>query len=187
MAPMRDDDPMIEQPLERSLRDAVASLRAERDVPELWRARVLQEVRRASVSRRRRRRIVLAAASLIVVLGGSALIAGHRSTHVDVPAVASVLVEIPPDAAPVRYTFDAPGARRVALVGDFDAWSPSGRPMRRSADGRTWELSVALPPGRHAFAYLVDGILRVDPNAARAVEDDFGVPSSVIVIASGRT
>ena len=187
MGPMRDDDPMIEQPLERSLHDAVASLRAERDVPELWRARVLQEVRRASVSRRRRRRIVLAAASLIVVLGGSALIARQHATRTDVAAVASGRVAIPPDAAPVRFTFDAPGARRVALVGDFDAWSPSGRPMRRSADGRTWELSVALPPGRHAFAYLVDGILRVDPNAARAVEDDFGVPSSVIVIASGRT
>jgi len=184
---MRDDDPMIEQPLERSLHEAVASLRAEREVPELWRARVLQDVRRASVARRRRRRIVLAAATLIVVLGGSALIVRQHSMRTDVTAVASGRLALHPDAAPVHFTFDAPGARRVALVGDFDAWSPNGRPMRRSADGRTWEVSVALPPGRHAFAYLVDGVLRVDPNAARAVEDDFGVPSSVIVIASGRT
>ena len=184
---MRDDDPMIEQPLERSLHDAIASLRAARDVPELWRARVLQEVRRASIARRRRRRIALAAATLVVVLGGSALIVRHYSTRAHVASLASGRVAIPPEAAPVRFIFDAPGAQRVALVGDFDAWSPNGRPMRRSNDGRTWELSVVLPPGRHAFAYLVDGILRVDPNAARAVEDDFGVPSSVIVIASGRT
>jgi hypothetical protein len=46
---------------------------------------------------------------------------------------------------------------------------------------------VVLPAGRHAFAYLVDGVLRADPRAALAVEEDFGVPSSVIVIASGGT
>jgi len=43
---------------------------------------------------------------------------------------------------------------------------------------------VHLPPGRHVFAYAVDGDLKIDPTAPRAVEDDFGVPSSVVVVAS---
>ena len=59
--------------------------------------------------------------------------------------------------------------------------------MKRSADGRTWEIDVPLPPGRHAFAFVVDGVMHADPAAARAVEDDFGVPSSVIVVASRGT
>jgi hypothetical protein len=33
---------------------------------------------------------------------------------------------------------------------------------------------------------MVDGALRVDPAAARALEDDFGVPNSVIVVADRR-
>jgi 1,4-alpha-glucan branching enzyme len=90
-------------------------------------------------------------------------------------------------STPVRFTLVAPGARSVALVGAFDGWTPQGRPMRRALDGRTWEIELPLPPGRHAFAFMVDGALRVDPAAARAVEDDFGVPTSVIVVANRGT
>jgi hypothetical protein len=183
---MRDDQPMIEEQLAPSLQDAVAVLRAEHEVSDLWRARVLQGLRRRTESRRRRRRAVIAAAVVLCVVGGSMVI---RTSHQAQSNIASASppvtpVSAPIGAAPVRFVFDAPAAHNVALVGDFDAWAPNGRPMRRSNDGRTWELSVSLPPGRHAFAYLVDGVLHAEPGAARAVEDDFGVPSSVIVVAS---
>jgi hypothetical protein len=182
MEPMHGEEPMT-----RSLHDAVAALRAEREVPELWRARVLAQVRRASEARRRRRRTVLAAAAVVLVAAGSILVRAPGGAHAPVAPATTASVAAPLATAPVRFTFDAPRAQRVALVGDFDAWTPNGRPMHRSADGRTWELSVVLPAGRHAFAYLVDGVLRADPRAALAVEEDFGVPSSVIVIASGGT
>jgi len=184
---MRDDEPTIDEPLTRSLHVAVVALRAEGEVPELWRARVLHEVRRSAAARRRRRRVVLAAAAMMAVVGGSLVLRAPDRTRPAVVAASTGHVGAPLEAATVRFTFDAPGAQRVALVGDFDAWTPNGRPMRRADDGRTWEVSLVLPPGRHAFAYLVDGVLRADPTAARAVEDDFGVPSSVIVIASGGT
>lgn len=80
----------------------------------------------------------------------------------------------------VRFSLAAPSARTVSLVGDFDGWNPTAIPMRLD-EGR-WVVDVRLPPGRHVFAYAVDGGLRVDPAAPRAVEDDFGVPSSVIVV-----
>jgi Glycogen recognition site of AMP-activated protein kinase len=181
---MRDDEPLLEESLTRSLHDAVTQLRAEGEVPELWRARVVREVHRAAASRRRRWRVLLAAAAVMFVVAGATLALAHERAHSDVASATGERTVAPRDPSAVHFTFDAPGARRVALVGDFDAWTPSGRPMRMSADGRTWELSVVLPPGRHAFAFLVDGTLRIDPHAARAVEDDFGVPSSVIVIAS---
>ena len=184
---MRDDESMKDEGLARPLYDVVAALREEHAVPDLWRARVLHEVRRSATVRRRRRRVLLTAAAMVVLAGGSLVLRSADRAHTAVVAAAATGVVAPTEPAPVRFTFDAPGARRVALVGDFDAWTPNGRPMRRSDDGRTWELSVVLPPGRHAFAYLVDGVLRADPTAARAVEDDFGVPSSVIVIASGGT
>src|SRR5262249_34927405 len=85
----------------------------------------------------------------------------------------------------VRFSIRAPAAARVSLVGDFDRWDPAALPMRRAKDGETWTLDVHLPPGRHVFAYAVDGDLKIDPAAPRAIEDDFGVPSSVVVVASG--
>lgn len=183
---MRDDETMKDEPLGRPLRDMVSALRDEHAVPELWRARVLHEVGRASASRRRRRRVLLAAAAVLFVIAGSVVLRTRGSAGSELAPTARPVARVAPaeDVASVRFTLQAPGARRVVLVGDFDAWTPDGRPMRRSADGRTWQLDVRLPPGRHAFAYVVDGVLRADPVAARAVEDDFGVPSSVIVVAS---
>jgi hypothetical protein len=81
----------------------------------------------------------------------------------------------------VRFSISAPAAARVSLVGDFDGWNPDALPMRR-AGADTWTVDVRLEPGRHVFAFSVDGGLRSDPAAPRAVEDDFGVPSSVVVV-----
>jgi 1,4-alpha-glucan branching enzyme len=84
--------------------------------------------------------------------------------------------------APVRFAISAPSAKAVSLVGDFDGWNPDALPMRHDPSANQWIVDVKLPPGRHVFAFSVDGGLRADPAAARAVEDDFGVPTSVIVV-----
>ena len=52
-----------------------------------------------------------------------------------------------------------------------------------SAEAREpWVVDVHLPPGRHAFAFSVDGRLTIDPTAALSADDNFGVPSSVVVV-----
>jgi hypothetical protein len=55
-------------------------------------------------------------------------------------------------------------------------------PMRRSPDGRAWLIDVPLAPGRHVYSFMVDGDVTPDPAAPRAGEDDFGVPSSVVLV-----
>ena len=82
----------------------------------------------------------------------------------------------------VHFEVRAPSAHRVSLVGDFNAWNASALPMRRSTSGAAWGIDVHLPVGRHAFAYAVDGRLIIDSTAALAVDDNFGVPSSVVVV-----
>jgi len=84
----------------------------------------------------------------------------------------------------VRFVFVAPYASRVALVGDFNKWNPSATPMRRSADGRAWLVDLPLAPGRHVYSFVVDGDLAPDPAAPRAGDDDFGIPSSVVLVAA---
>jgi hypothetical protein len=88
-------------------------------------------------------------------------------------------------ATSVRFVIVAPHASRVALVGDFNGWSPTAMPMQRS-NGDAWVRDVELEPGRHAYAFMVDGEFQIDPSAPRAAEDDFGIPSSALVVRNVR-
>jgi len=81
----------------------------------------------------------------------------------------------------VRFSISAPSAKQVSLVGDFNGWNPGAVPMRRGSSD-VWVVDVRLEPGRHVFAFSIDGALRADAAAPRAVEDDFGVPGSVVVV-----
>jgi predicted carbohydrate-binding protein with CBM48 len=86
------------------------------------------------------------------------------------------------DRPDVQFVFVAPGAVSVSVVGDFNDWNPRVTPLHAARVG-VWEVSVPLAPGRHRYAFVVDGRLwRPDPAAPRAVEDDFGAPNSVVTV-----
>lgn len=56
----------------------------------------------------------------------------------------------------------------VALVGDFSAWQPIAL-FDHDRDG-VWTVTVALPPGRYEYAFVVDGRwVGQDPLAAEYV------------------
>src|SRR5687767_6177966 len=83
---------------------------------------------------------------------------------------------------PVSFVLRRPGAKRVALVGDFVAWSPTAIPMKPSADG-TWTVTVELSPGRHVYAFVVDDAEWVtDPRSQKVRDPDYGREQSVIVV-----
>ncbi len=82
----------------------------------------------------------------------------------------------------VRFVIVAPNASRVSVVGNFNGWDPGAAPMERLGGGDAWVRDVVLEPGRHAYAFFVDGAIQVDPSAPRAAEDDFGIPSSALVV-----
>ena len=86
--------------------------------------------------------------------------------------------------ATARFVVRAPGAQRVALVGDFNLWDDGATPMRPAGDGRTWVVELPLQPGRHAYAFIIDGTVVLDPAAPRADDDDFGRPNSVMVVSN---
>ena len=59
---------------------------------------------------------------------------------------------------------DAPEAKEVNVVGDFNGWNPRATPMTRQPDGR-WMVSLELSHGFHEYLLLVDGKPMLDPNA----------------------
>jgi hypothetical protein len=82
----------------------------------------------------------------------------------------------------VQFVLVAPEAGSVALVGDFNDWDLTATPLRQGAGG-TWSASLRLPPGRHRYAFVVDGSRWIaDPTAPPAPDDDFGSPGSVVTV-----
>ena len=84
-------------------------------------------------------------------------------------------------AAEVRARLSC-AAREVALVGDFNGWDEHATPMLRRPDSGAWSAHVALAPGRHVYAFVIDGKKwLVDPLAPQVPDDGFGPANAVVV------
>src|SRR5882672_9750953 len=54
------------------------------------------------------------------------------------------------------FLLKAPKAKKVYLVGDFNAWKTGTLPCAKMPDG-SWQLTLPLPPGRYKYRFEVDG------------------------------
>jgi 1,4-alpha-glucan branching enzyme len=86
----------------------------------------------------------------------------------------------------VRFDLTLPAdARAVAIVGDFNGWDDQATPMRRTGGAVSWSAQVALTPGRHVYAFVIDGTRwLVDPLAPQVPDSGFG-PSNAVMIEGG--
>jgi hypothetical protein len=174
---MRDDE------LPPSLKEAVDILRDGKEPRAEWTASVLDAAARQTFdtvapTRWSFRPSMAIAASVAFIALGSAATYSLMSRRVERPAP----VVAAAGARQVRFTLVAPNAAKVTLVGDFNGWNASDLPMRRSANGETWEVEVGLAPGRYTYSFVVDGRLARDPAAAETAHDDFGAPNSVLLV-----
>ena len=81
----------------------------------------------------------------------------------------------------VQFVLVAPDAKSVSLVGDFNDWDPTATPLRTASGA--WSVAVRLIPGRHRYAFVLDGVRWIaDPLAPPAPDDDFGSPGSVVTV-----
>lgn len=86
-------------------------------------------------------------------------------------------------AVPVALVFQQANATSVAVVGDFNGWDPRATPMQRIGGTGPWSATVLAKPGRHTYAYLVDGATLVtDPLAPKVTNPDFGGDASVLMV-----
>jgi 1,4-alpha-glucan branching enzyme len=83
-----------------------------------------------------------------------------------------------PKTKKVRFNLFAPEAEKAFLAGNFNNWDVDNLPMKKANKGN-WEVSFALPPGRHEYRFWVDGVWHDDPNAHERVENPFGSQNCV--------
>jgi hypothetical protein len=123
------------------------------------------------------------AAAVLLSIGRNAL----ESDRLDKPSSVTLAAPAAPNIQAVQFALVAPGASQVNLVGDFNAWDAAATPLRPAAGDGAWVVEVPLTPGRHEYAFVVDGReWRPDPGAPRAPENDFGAPNSVITVGAYR-
>jgi hypothetical protein len=200
----------------RWLNDVADELRREVPVRAAWRTRLLDDVahsrrpsvandfddrfddpaRSAEIPTRGRRTLTLtpvtgvAAAALFALLGAGAMygVLGSRTTRSGGdPTSLQAPVVSASNRETVRFELAAPRASHVMLVGSFNEWNPTATPLVRDAATGKWVVSLRLPPGRHVYAFVVDGDVTADPAAPRAADDDFGSANSVVLVSSPRT
>ena len=76
------------------------------------------------------------------------------------------------------FSFTAPTALSVQLVGDFTNWQKQAINLRKGPDG-IWRAVVELEPGPHHYRFLVDGQWHDDPDCTLRVPNPFGSHNSV--------
>jgi len=76
------------------------------------------------------------------------------------------------------FSFTAPDALSVMLVGDFTHWQERPISLKKQKGG-IWKTTVSLEPGTYHYRFLVDGQWRDDPECTLRVENPYGEKNSV--------
>ncbi len=179
---MHESDCDLPEPIRRELRRDV-------DFGPSVRARVMRAVRVEAAAPTRRGWLsplvatALAAGLVLGVVGSQLAPSGWPDEAGLALRRDSVLtVAIRDTLALVRFSLIAPHAARVELVGDFNAWRTGATRLERDARSGEWESQLAMTPGRHRYAFVVDDTQWVaDPGAPAALAPN-GRPASRFVV-----
>jgi hypothetical protein len=121
------------------------------------------------------------AALLLIAIGQRPL---DRFTEAPSPVAPG---QATPTSRAIQFVLAAPGASQVSLVGDFNGWDSAATPLQPVGAAGVWSVEVPLPPGRHEYAFVIDGReWRPDPAAPRALANEYGPPNSVITVGAHR-
>ena len=117
----------------------------------------------------------IAAAGVAAIAAVTTLAASRAQPSTGVPAVVHDTVRV------LRFALRYSGAHQISLVGDFNEWKATVTPMEPTGVDGLWTVSVPLRPGRHEYAFMVDGVLVPDP-LAPGQRDEFDTESSVLMV-----
>jgi hypothetical protein len=156
---------------------------------ESFERRVMVRVRRLYAEKRRHRGWLGAAAAIAHRPAWAAALAAS------IVAVATVgILKARPRAEQVvaggpeqkQFVLVAPSAKSVAVVGDFNNWGLGDSALVATNHQGVWSVTASVPVGVHRYAFVVNGKQWIaDPTAPRSSGDDFGMPSSALVVEEG--
>jgi len=87
----------------------------------------------------------------------------------------------PPKRRRVMFSFEAPKAKKVILMGDFNRWDTKSHPMKKDYKG-VWRKTVMLFPGKHEYRFLADGKWQNDPHNEKVCLNSYGSYNNYLII-----
>ncbi len=81
------------------------------------------------------------------------------------------------------FSFRAPEASIVELVGDFTEWQKNSIKLQKQDDG-VWRVTVGLEPGEHRYRFIVDGTWSDDPDCPIQVPNPYGSHDALIRVST---
>jgi hypothetical protein len=81
----------------------------------------------------------------------------------------------------MTFTFLAPEAREVSLVGSFNDWLPNATPLKDTGGGK-WTVRLMLRSGQYEYRFVVDGRWLEDPGTSQRVANPYGDFNSVLLV-----
>ncbi len=78
-----------------------------------------------------------------------------------------------------QVTFRVPGARTVAIAGEWNDWTPV---VLARVDGERWRADLALSQGTHRFSLVVDGTKWMVPQGVVTLPDDMGGKVGLLIV-----
>lgn len=82
----------------------------------------------------------------------------------------------------VKFTFQAPDAQYVYIVGDFNKWALDENSQLERNTNSPWYKSLTLKPGKYRYKFVVDGRWIHDPDNPNREDNIFGSYDSVLVL-----
>jgi chromosome partitioning protein len=80
----------------------------------------------------------------------------------------------------IRFAIDAPNAKDIYIVGDFNHWKISDENrLSKTSDGK-WEKSFGLSSGRYKYKFIIDGEWVTDSQNLEREQNAFGTFDSII-------
>jgi len=80
-----------------------------------------------------------------------------------------------------RFVIYQSGIKHVEIAGSFTNWQRI--PLQPAGASGYWEITLEIPPGEHAFSYILDNKnILPDPTITAQEEDDFGTVNSILVV-----
>ena len=91
------------------------------------------------------------------------------------------MVKVSPKTKKTTFQISLPEADSVTLVGDFNGWSDTATPMKKTRTG-VWKADLKLDEGEYQFRYLVNENEWRNDEDAPAVPNIFGSENSVVSV-----
>ncbi len=91
--------------------------------------------------------------------------------------------EIIDNPAGIEFTYTAPNANSVSLVGTFNNWNNSANPMQKDQNG-VWSTVIQVQAGKYQYKYLADGTWNYDQDNSETADDGYGGQNSAFEVGS---